>query len=187
MEEKRSHSDLYLYFMGYIGLSLFSLVSLYLHMAFQPPLTIIALILFVHLLIVIFLSIRLSILYMVSGAEKQLGFKKITGFLKQPKITWKYKKHSFEIHYKTKEGGRYPGVLRTYIKLILEHECLYDESKLNSEIHHIDKYKVFGIKKMVRPDRCYLLMKVSGFYFDKETLRYLMGELIKIHEVSKTR
>lgn len=185
MEKKRYFSDLYLFFLGYIAISQIVLLALYLHMVFHPPLVIITVLLFTYFLIVIFLGIRLSVLYFVSSAQKQLRFRKITGFLRQPKIVGTYKKHKFEIHFKDKEGGKYPGILRTYIKLIYKEDFNFDENKFKKKKVKVDGKTVFSIKQIVKADRSYILMKVSGFVFEKSTLEKLMSKLIDVCETCR--
>jgi hypothetical protein len=125
----------------------------------------------------------LFLTYVLDLANK-LDFNYYVHFRDQPRIKGNYKNHEFQIHYRYKLGGHFPGKERTYVKLKLEKRYNLDENKFNKYLS-LPPFNIIVIRYMKRLGKQYLLMKVAKYIVDKKSIKRLMDQLYKVYEETK--
>ncbi|MEK6916772.1 MAG: hypothetical protein AABW92_03430 [Nanoarchaeota archaeon] len=143
---------------------------------------------FVYVLSLIILIGRIFFLLKVKNFSDSIGFKFITPFYLEPKIEGTYKKNWFQIHYVSKEAGKDPSLLRTYIKLQYKKPMCFDTSKLDAyDDSDWKSHRILTIKHINRGYKNYLLLKRKWFLFDKDKLFELMDLLIKVSKETELK
>jgi len=137
---------------------------------------------FFYILAVILLVFRLYFYKTIRSVAHSMGFSIVTSIFHQPKIEGTYKGHHWQIHYRSKEAGKFGGILRTYIKLISKKPMKFDVGKLASVAQEHKGFRIIAVRHIIREDKNYLLMKVSTYIFDKKKLHELMDHLIQIRK-----
>ncbi|MBN1502382.1 hypothetical protein JW930_02460 [Candidatus Woesearchaeota archaeon] len=132
---------------------------------------------FIYFILIIVLLFRIFLYNKIFEVAELLNFNLITYIFDEPRIEGCHKNIKWEIHYRDKEAGDDPGILRTYIKLILDKKHDFQQSyKIKKKLK---KFRLITIRYIERPyGKQYLLMKVSGFQFSRKDLEYLMDYLL---------
>ncbi len=143
---------------------------------------------FAYLLAIIITGFRLYFVSIVKNLAEKLGFKHITPFFVQQRIEGHYKKNWFQIHYRSKETGNDPGVLRTYVKLQFKKKKRFDKRVLQKYRNYkLKDHNIIIIKHLKRPYKNYLLLKRSWYTFDEKKIKELMDFLIKVAEEAELK
>ena len=144
-------------------------------------------ILFLYVMSFMIILLRLYFIQIIKRVGEQLGFKLITPFYLQPRIEGHYKGNWFQVHYRSKESGTDPGILRTYVKLQYKKPMKFIEKKFDKYTNYNFKnHHIIVIKHLKRPNKNYLLLKRRGFTFERKDLIQLMDFLLKIAKESKS-
>ncbi|MFH0875169.1 MAG: hypothetical protein V1859_04465 [archaeon] len=177
MEEKNEISNVFIVFgaatLIFCAASLAYLLDKLHFIWFKP-------IIFFYMLSVIIIIFRIYLYKKISGLAKSMKFHFVTSIFHQPKIEGMYKGHYFQLHYRSKDYGKFGGMLRTYVKLIYKAPKKFDEAALQKCSGNHNGCDIIVAKHIVRPEKNYLLMKVSTYIFDKKKLFELMDYLISI-------
>ena len=145
-------------------------------------------ILFIYILSIIMISLRVFFINLIKKLAHKLGFELITPFYMQPRIQGTYNKNWWQIHFVSKETGKDPGVLRTYIKLQFKKPKKFDEDKLKKYKNFISKNcRILTIKHIVRPHKNYLLLKRSWFTFNEKDIKEMMDLLLKVSKEAEIK
>ncbi len=181
-------NDLSLILFSFIGATIFSLISVIYYLKEMLPFLVLRAILFIYVLSIVLVALRLYFINIVKKLGKELKFKLITPFYLQPRLEGTYKNNWWQIHFVSKETGKDPGVLRTYIKLQYKQNKKFDENKLKKYRNYLfHKKKVIVVKHITRPNKNYLLLKRDWFTFNKKELCGLMDLLLKISKESQIK
>jgi hypothetical protein len=174
----------YLIIEGIISFSVVVMASIYLlyHFNWGVMVWVTGILVMLYLFTITAFSFRALFLILMTRTAKKLRFRIITGFFDQPKLVGHYRHNYWQLHFRNKETGATPIVLRTYVKLIFKEKKKYDIKKLDKEIGTVHGYKIIALKHIIRDDKNYLLMKVGGFIFSTKALKHLMDELMRINE-----
>jgi hypothetical protein len=143
---------------------------------------------FLYVLCIFLLLIRLYFIEKIKKFGESIGFQLTTPFYLQPKLEGHYKGNWWQIHYVSKEAGKNPSILRTYIKLQWKVIKEFDTPKLDK--YDDSKYKghdILTIKHIVRPYKNYLLLKRKGFTFNKLKIYELMDLLLRVAKESEVK
>jgi len=167
---------------GFIIFSIIVLACVFLYIKGNLLFIYLRAILFLYVLSTVIISLRLYFIEMVKRLGNRLGgFKLITPFYLQPRLEGTYKNNWWQIHYVSKETGKDPGVLRTYIKLQYKKPKRFDEKKLKAYRNYCYKNcRIITIKHITRPYKNYLLLKRNKFTFNESERKDMMDFLLKV-------
>jgi hypothetical protein len=173
---------------GFIIATLLVILSVYYFLQNKISFIVFRAILFLYFLCVFILILRLMFLKYVKDFAKKIGFEVITPFYLQPKLEGYYKDNWFQIHYVSKETGKSPSLLRTYVKLQYKSLKHFDKAKLD---RYDDKpykdFQILTIKHIIREEKNYLLLKSKWFTFDKTKIHELMDLLLKVSKDAEVK
>ena len=185
---KEWFNDLSLILIGFIGGTVFVLLSIIFYLNKQLPFLLLRAILFIYVLSIVLVALRLYFVNIIKKLGKKLNFKFITPFYLQPRIEGTYKKNWWQIHFVSKETGKDPGILRTYVKLQFKQKRKFDENKLKKYRNYLlRKKRIIIVKHIIRPNKNYLLIKRDWFTFNKNEIIELMDLLLKISKESELK
>jgi hypothetical protein len=142
---------------------------------------------FLYIFAILVLVFRLWFFHQVSKLAKSMRFEIITSIFHQPKIEGYYKEHFWQIHYRSKDAGKNPSFIRTYVKLIFKKEMRFDQKKLEKINKRYGGYNIICAKHIIRPSKNYLLLKVSPYIFEKRKIYELMDYLLQIYKDSRIK
>ena len=183
----RDDNEIYLIIEGIIFYSVLVMASIYGYFKFHLSLIIVSILVLIYIFTAVAFFLRTFFLILITRTAKRLRFRIITGYFEQPKMMGHYKHHLWQLHYREKESGHFPGVLRTYVKLIFNENKKFDTKKLEKLVEEIQGVKIFKVKHIVKENKNYLLMKAYGFIFSKDIIHSLMDELLLICEKTEIK
>jgi hypothetical protein len=173
---------------GFILATILVISSVYFFLKKDISIIIFQAILFLYILCVFIVVLRLLFLRYVKDFAKKIGFEVVTPFYIQPKLEGYYKNNWFQIHYVSKETGKSPSLLRTYIKLQYKKIKHFDTEELDKyDDKPYKEYQLLTVKHIIREDKNYLLLKSKWFIFDERKIHELMDLLLKISREAEVR
>jgi len=173
--------DLSSILVGFIISTVVVLVFIVMYLEQKLPYIFLRGILFLYALAIFIMGLRLHAVHRIKKTGKKLGFKLITPIYLQPRLEGTYQRNWWQIHYRSKETGGNPGLLRTYIKLQFKARKNFSKEKLGKYRNYdFNGQKIIVVKHLVRPHKSYLLLKRTGFTFNKKDIIDLMDLLLKI-------
>ncbi|MBU0756683.1 MAG: hypothetical protein KKF44_01340 [Nanoarchaeota archaeon] len=184
MGKKNELSNVFLiFFMFTVGIVIALVIYLYGHL----PWIFFRAILFLYVLSVFLAAYRVAFYFHIKKLAEKMGFTLFTSIVHQPKITGIYKDNSWQVHYVSTDEGRFPGILRTYIKFNLPKKKDEPIGMVRlMDKHKFNKYKIIAVKKITKPHKKYLLMKVSSYVFNEKELHELMDYQLQLyHQLKK--
>jgi len=170
----------------FILFTLITVVCFFVYISGEISFLVFRAIFFLYVLVLFIVGLRIHTLSKIKELSVALDFELITPFYLQPKIEGTYKKNWFQVHYVSKETGRDPGVLRTYVKLQYKKKKRFNTEKLKKYSNYdFGKDKIIVVKHIERKYKNYLLLKRSGYTFDKSKITALMDFLLKVAKESE--